>query len=211
MFFLSENYYNYSGGLLEDDIGIISVQIQVGAESVFPDKIVWHEWGSLSIDEEGEAIVEKWHDNNIYGLQPGDRMMTISHLRINLPNNYHAEIRSVSENADKGLDLIAGGIVHPGYNGYLSLAVENKSLVPQPLLPGDIVAHLLVNRDSNIPTEGCSLSKQRGKQNLISIPNKSIEAYGGARLYKHLDRIKAQRKSFHGFMRQRVSNIANPD
>ena len=88
-------------------------------------------------------------------LQPGDRALIPTGLRIQLPEGYECQVRSRSGLAlKKGVTVLnTPGTVDADYRGEIGIILINLSREPFEIAPGERIAQLVINQYTRIHWE----------------------------------------------------------
>ena len=88
-------------------------------------------------------------------LQPGDRAMIPTGLRIQLPEGYECQVRPRSGLAlKKGITVLnTPGTVDADYRGEIGIILINLSREPFEIVPGERIAQLVINQYTRIQWE----------------------------------------------------------
>lgn len=88
-------------------------------------------------------------------LQPGDRALIPTGLRIQLPEGYECQVRPRSGLAlKKGISVLnTPGTVDADYRGEIGIILINLSREPFEIVPGERIAQLVINQYTRIQWE----------------------------------------------------------
>lgn len=132
--------------LSKEQVGEGHIDLRLGYGYIVPSKATWNYVGSTS--ESNKNIISKRYTetwvtpDEIFMLHPGQLVLASTLEYIRLPLDVSAQVESKSSWGRLGIIVATATVVHPGYEGVLTLELYNAGELPIKLRLGVSIAQL---------------------------------------------------------------------